>query len=993
MSRSFRSLAILTVVMALALAWPAAPLLAQSSAGSISGTVADTAGGPLPGAGVTARNARTGATRTTVSNATGTFTFPLLAVGLYGVTVDLSGFGSATKSGVEVNVGGDVSLKFVLALSSVKTAVTVTEEAPLIETTRTQQSDVVNENFIANLPTNGRNFIDFVLTTPGVTIDPRQGDISFAGQRGTLNSLVIDGANNDNTFFGQALGRTGSGRAPYQFSQDAVKEFQVNRNAYTAEYGRAGGAVINVVTKSGTNEYHGSAFEFFRDKGLNANDYINVINGRDKSNYHYNQFGASLGGPILKDRLFFFANYDGQRNTNGNPVILNTGSLNLSDPDTAAGLAKLQPLTDSYDRGRNQDVFLLKADWEAGSTAHVSARYNRQRFTGSNNENGGTTQSVTHSGNSLVNTDTLTASVTSSLSASLFNELRGQYAKDSEPGLANSAAPEAVISGGGFSLTIGRNNFSPRETTITRYQVADAVTFLFGNHAVKGGFDFNRDLILNWFPGNFSGSYTFSSVANYNRNQPSQYLQAFPGAGTSGPFTNPDLSELGLFLLDEWRPTPSLTISLGVRYDKQGIAQPTVRNPDTQLLAAGIDTSVVPEDGNNVGVRLGFAWSPKGQDATVVRGGYGMFYGRTPSIMIGTAHSNNGVNVQTLTFTGAQMPAYPNIFPSIPTGVVLPKPTILVFDPNFENPLVHQASLGIEHSVSNDVSLGLSYLYVKGTKLQRSADINVGSPSVVNFTDAAGNVYPITRYGTDRPFANFARVIQFQSTAESNYNGVTLELNKRFSNNWQGRVAYTFGKVLDTKPDATAVVPGTDDAKYASDPRNFDADYAPGDADQRHRVVLSAYWSLPYYRNAGGLEQALFGGWSLSGIITLASGQAYTPGLPNSPASDLNGDQNQRSDRAPGFGRNSQNYPVFFSFDPRITKDIPIGPATLQLIVEAFNLFNRSNVTGINTTYYSVSGTNLTTLSTYGAPTQSGLYGTFTGNGPRIVQLAVKVIF
>ena len=985
MSRSFRSLVILAAVVALALAWPAAPLLAQSSAGSISGTVSDATGGPLPGASVSAKNVNTGASRTAVSNATGAFNFPLLAVGVYSVTADLSGFGSATKSGVELNVGGDVTLKFVLALSSVKTAVTVTEEAPLIETTRTQQSDVVNERFIANLPTNGRNFIDFVLTTPGVTRDPRGGDISFAGQRGTLNSLVIDGADNNNTFFGQTLGRTGSGRAPYQFSQDAVKEFQVNRNAYTAEYGRAGGAVINVVTKSGTNEYHGSAFAFWRDKVMNANDYINVINGRDKSNYDFNQFGASLGGPILKDRLFFFANYDGQRNTNGQAVILSTRGL-PTDANTAAGLAKLLPLTGPYDRGQDQDVFLLKTDYDAGSSAHVSVRYNRQRFTGSNNENGGTTQSVTHSGNSLVKTDTVTAAVTNSFGASLFNELRGQYARDSEPGTANSSDPEALIQDvGNFSFTIGRNFFSPRETTITRYQVADAVTYLFGNHAIKGGFDYNRDLILNWFPGNFSGSYSFGSVAAYNLGQPSRFVQAFPGDGTSGPYTNPDLSEIALFLQDEWRPNPNLTFNLGVRYDKQGIKQPTVRNPDAQLLAAGIDTSVVPEDTNNVGVRFGFAWTPKGQPGTVVRGGYGMFYGRTPSIMIGTAHSNNGINVQTLTFTGAGMPVYPNIFPSIPTGVVLPKPTILVFDPAFENPLVHQASIGIEHAVSNDYSVGLSYLYVNGTKLQRSTDINVGSASTVNFTDTAGNVYPITRYSSlDRPFTNFGRVIQFQSTAESNYNGVTLELNKRFSNNWQARLAYTFGKVLDTKPDATSVVPASgDDAKQASDPKNFQADYANGDADQTHRLVLSAYWSLPYYRNAGGIEQALFGGWSFSGIITLASGQPYSPTL--SPLTDINNDGNNRNDRAPGFSRNSFNYATFFSVDPRVTKDIPIGSATLQLIAEAFNVFNASNVVGLNQGYYGVSGTTLTPLASFGTSTASA--------GPRIIQLAVKVIF
>ncbi len=983
----FRSLRVSVAFAAvLALCPTAGPALAQSATGSISGTVLDMSGAPLPGAAVTAKNVKTGAVRTATSNATGAFLFPLVPVGVYDVASTLQGFTASSVGKAEVSVGADTSLKLVMALAGVKSTIAVTAETPIVEITKSEQSSAVNEAYIQNLPTNGRNFIDFVLTTPGVTKDPRLGDISFAGQRGTLNSLVIDGANNDNTFFGQALGRTGSGRAPYQFSQDAVKEFQVNRNTYTAEYGRAGGAVINVVTKSGTNEFHGSAFEFYRDKGLNANDYINVINGRPISNYHYNQFGASLGGPIVKDQLFFFANYDGQRNTNGQPVILSTSGLNLSDPNTAAGLAKLQPLTSPYDRGQNQDVYLLKADWNVTSNAEVSMRYNRQRFTGTNNENGGTTQSVTHSGDSLVNTDTVTASVSNSFSQTVFNELRGQYAKDSEPGLANSADPESIIQdAGNFSFTIGRNNFSPRETTITRYQGADALTFLSGNHTFKAGIDWSRDLILNWFPGLFSGQYTFNSLAAYNLGQPIRYIQNFPGAGTSGPYTNPDLSEIALFLQDEFRPTANLTLNLGVRYDRQGIAQPTVRNPDPQLLAAGIDTSVVPQDDNNVAVRLGFAWTPKGQDRTVVRGGYGMFYGRTPSIMIGTAMSNNGINVQGITFTGAQMPTYPNVFPSVPTGVTAPKPTILVFDPNFQNPLVQQASLGVEHAVTPDVSVALSYLYVNGQHLQRSADINLGTPSIVNLTDAAGNVYPVVKYASaDRPFSNFNRVIEFQSTAISNYNGVTLEINKRFSNNWQGRIAYTFGKVLDTKPDATSVVPGVgDDGKQASDPRNFQADYAVGNADQRHRLVISAYWSMPYFRNAGGWQQAVLGGWSLSGIFTIASGQPYTAIL--APLADINNDGNVQNDRAPGFGRNTENYPTFVSWDPRITKDIPIGAVDLQLIAEAFNVLNRSNVTGVNQGYYSVSGTNLTKLSAYGTPTTSA--------GPRIIQLAAKVIF
>src|SRR5205085_1932917 len=248
------------------------------------------------------------------------------------VKADPSGFQATQRDKVVVNVGTDVTLDLRLRAGVAET-VTVTAAAPVIETTKSEVSSVVNQKAIENLPTNGRNFIDFVLTTPGVVKDPRSGDISFAGQRGTLNSMVVDGANNDNTFFGQTVGRTGSGRAPYQFSQDAVKEFQVNANAYSAEYGRAGGAVINVVTKSGTNDLHGNVFDYYRDKSLNKNDYINVINGRAKSPYHYDQYGASLGGPILHDKHFFFANWDRQRNSVPNLVVLGGGRITTFPTD------------------------------------------------------------------------------------------------------------------------------------------------------------------------------------------------------------------------------------------------------------------------------------------------------------------------------------------------------------------------------------------------------------------------------------------------------------------------------------------------------------------------------------------------------------------------------------------------------------------------------------------------------------------------------------
>ena len=945
---------------------------AQSTTGSISGTVADNTGSALPGVTITSVNTATGAVRSTVSNEAGRFQLGLLSPGKYDVMAELDGFQPVKQSAVTVHIGTDVTLSLKMS-PGVSETMTVTASAPLIETERSEVSAVVNETSIENLPVNGRNFIDFVLTTPGVVKDVRLGDISFAGQRGTLNSLVIDGANNDNTFFGQALGRTGSGRAPYQFSQDAVQEFQVNANAYSAEYGRAGGAVINVVTKSGTNDLDGTLFYFLRDESFNANDYINKINNRAKSPYHFDQYGFSAGGPIVRDKHFFFVNYDAQRNSIPNLVVLGRPTSGYpTDAATVAGLAKLEALAVDYSRNQDQDVYLVKTDHEIGTRNHVSFRFNRQDFVGKNFENGGITNAVEHTGNSNVLTDTFSLSMQSTLTNSFLNEVRGQYAKDHEPGLANSDKPEALIRQGGTTvLTIGRNFFSPRETTIKRWQLADTLTYVLGTHTLKGGFDYSHDEILNFFPGNFSGSYQFDSIADFENNKPVRFVQAFPGPGTSGPTTHPDITETALFIQDEWHVTPALTVNAGLRYDKQAIEQPTVQNPDQQLLAAGIDTRRIAEDGDNFAPRIGAAWTIN--DRTIVRAGYGLFYGRTPAIMIGTAHSNNGINVQTITFTGAQIPTYPNIYTSLPTGATIPKPTIFAFDPDYQNPEVHQGSFAIERGLTNDISLGLTYQHVQGNNLSRSIDFNVGPFEIVTV-----NGVPIKRYTNNRPFTNFQRIILFQSSADSEYNGYTLDLNKRFAHNWQARLSYTYSKVEDNKPDATAVVPGgSDDAKYLQDPLNIADEWAAGDNDVTHRMVLSGVWDLNYGKFDSGWQKWLLAGWSLSGIVSYQTGQPYT----GMATSDLNNDLNTRSDRAPGFPRNSFRLPSQFSVDPRVTKTFELAPVRLQLIAEAFNLLDRKNVSAVRTAYTPTS----TLLTGFGSPTSS--------SGPRIVQLAAKLSF
>ncbi|HWM90368.1 MAG TPA: TonB-dependent receptor [Thermoanaerobaculia bacterium] len=941
--------------MLLLLASPA-PAQTLAAGGAIEGTVRDETGAVLPGATVTVRNEETEATRTTTTDGTGSYMAPLLPVGTYEVSAALDGFRTVQRPHLQLNVGQQLTVDLTLGLAGVEATIEVTAQPPILEQERTHQASTVNEVAVANLPVNGRNFIDFVLTTPGVTRDVRLGDISFAGQRGTLNSLIVDGADNNNSFFGQTFGRTGSGRAPYQFSQEAVQEFQVNTNAYSVEYGRAGGAVINVVTKSGTNDTQGSLFWFYRDESLNANSFVNKTASpqRPKSPYHFDQFGGSLGGPIQRGKAFYFISYDGQRNEIPNEINLdqNLAGLTLpNDAGTVAGLQKLRGAAGNWQRGQDQDVLFARADWQASDANRLTLRYNHQEFTGTNFENGGATNAEEHTGDSLVNTRTLNGSFASVLGSRTFNEVRGQYAEDREPGRANSALPEATVRQGGRTiLTVGRNFFSPRETALERWQLADTLTLIRGSHTWKTGFDLIEDKIENFFPGNFSGAYTFNSISSFNRGIPDgpgeSYVQAFAGPGTSGPVTFPDIFETAVYAQDEWDIRPSFTMTFGLRYDVQDIAQPEVRNPDPQLAAAGIDTSFLNVDEDNLAPRLGFSWAMNPH--TVFRGGYGLFYGRTPSIMVATAHSNNGINVQTVTFTGSQVPVYPNIFPTLPPGAALPKPTIFVFDRDYENPEVHQASLGLEHAFNDSLALAAGLLHVRGRKLQRSTDINLFPPVPTAIPVQGGGTVTVDQFPAARPFVNFGRIIEFQSTAESEYSGLTLELRRRFGDGLQANVAYTLGKVEDTVPDATAVVPGSaDDAKFPSNPFDFDDDRAPGSNDQRHRLVISGYWDLGRMQPATGWRNSLLGGWSLSWIATAQTGQPYSQTVTN----DLNRDGNTRNDIVPG-GRNSERLPNSYTLDLRVVKAFSIGGYDLELIGEGFNVFDRDNINVQRSVFY-----------------------------------------
>jgi outer membrane receptor protein involved in Fe transport len=938
----------------------------QSTTGNIEGRVVDQNGAGVANVTVTARSQDTGAEKTAQTTDEGNFVLPLLPPGNYTVTTAAGqGFGASTYENVRVTVGAKNTLDITLSAGGSVNIVDVNAEGQGVETTRTSISSTVDERRVTNLPTNGRNFLDFVTLTPGIVRDPtRAGDLAVGGQKGTMNSLQVDGTSSDNTFFGQSSGRIGSGRAPSQFSVDTVKEFQVNQNGFSAEFGRAAGAVVNVVTKSGTNRYTGSAFLFFRDESLNAKSPLLKSQNRPKPPGQINQFGGTFGGPIRKDKLFIFGAYEGQRSDLSNPVSL--PSLQFAP---ASVQAELGPKIRSYSQSRVQDNFLIKTDFNINDRNLFWVRFNQQNFTGTNLEtssSGTTVNAEEHSGNSNVKTSTVTASLTSTLSPVWFNEFRFQYSRDKEPGLANTNNPEVNLtaSAGGINdgtFSFGRNNFSPRETTIKRYQVVNNQTYLTGNHTVKFGLDFLFDRIFNFFPGLFGGSYTFTSYANFASRTPSRYRQSFAGAGTTGAETEPNSSEYGFFIQDDWRVTPQLTLNLGLRYDYQRIAKPPITNPTPALLAAGFNTGFRPNDRNNIAPRFGFAYGFS--DKSVLRGGYGLFYARTPSILTGTAHSQNGIQVIAIDIncvaTPALCPTYPNIFPSVPTNVAAVTPNLYLFARDYEQPFTQQARLQYEREIFANTIFSVQYTLFRGHDLTRTRNANLNAPTstaipIYNGTAPTGESITFLRHPPARPIAGFQRISLFESTAKSLYHGLSFELNRRLANRWQFNMSYTLSRAKDDKPDQTSVVPGGgDDAKIAQNQFDLSDEYGRSDLDVRHRFIFSPVYetgTFTYSDNA--FVRALLSDYILTGIITAQSGIAYSALI----SGDANNDGITSTDRVPGTRRNEFSTPATLQVDLRVGRAIRFGERMrLTLFAEGFNIFNRSNVQLVNNNLYTYS--------------------------------------
>jgi len=471
-----------------------------------------------------------------------------------------------------------------------------------------------------------------------------------------------------------------------------------------------------------------------------------------------------------------------------------------------------------------------------------------------------------------------------------------------------------------------------------------------------------------------------NQLLNPNGQFATRYRQNFAGVGTSGAETHPDSNEYAFFFQDDWRVNAKLTLNAGIRYDYQALAQPPIQNPNAALLAAGFDTSFKPSDKNNIAPRFGVSYAFN--DKTVLRGGYGLFYARTPSIITGTAHSNNGVQVIGIDINcqtppaGVACPLYPNVLSSLPSNGLAPI-NLYLFDPNYKQPFVHQGRVSFEREILPNLSLSVSYTIYRGKDLTRTRDANFNAPVNRPFTVAGtGETLPFGRFNitgvNPRPLTQFNRISLFESTAESFYQGFSVEAKRRLANHFSFIAAYTFSKAKDDKPDQTSVVVGTDDAKNVQNQFNVATEYGRSDLDLRHRFVFSPVYETGKFKwNENAVLQALLSNWVFSGILQFQSGFAYSAAVTGNP----NNDDNTANDRVTGTERNQFSTPATYQVDMRLMRVLKFGERyRLTILGEGFNIFNRSNVSAVNNSFYT---------ATFNNTTQTGtLTRTLTSNFP-----------
>jgi outer membrane receptor protein involved in Fe transport len=964
-------------------------------------------------------NESKGIRRTMQSTEAGVFAAPaLVPASGYTLTVTKEGFANWEAKGFEVPVGQTMDFRITLAISTASTKVDVSAEAPLVEETKSGVTQTVSQKQIDDLPINGRRADTFVLITPAVVADGTFGLVSFRGMA-SGNSFLTDGNDTTNSFYNENAGRT---RISTQISQDAVQEFQVLSNGFSAEFGRAIGGVINTVTRSGTNEFHGTGYWFFRNQDFDAADrYSAGYNPPEKRN----QLGGTFGGPIKKDKLFFFTNYEMVlRNFPGLNRIINTsftttGGTIIPSACTATAaqcstaIAFIQKQMDVLvPRTVNSEMGFAKLDWRPsernsfsfdGNVMHWKSPYGiqTQSVLTSGNMLGG-------NGNSTVETRYAKASWTGVVSANAVNELRFGWFKDR---LSDPASSDLWPSTGALVISlngsaVGAAAAYPRTfPSEQRYQIVDNYTWTHGAHSIKFGMDYQttQDWMNQLYNG--AGSYSYSNLTSFAKDfsdnsagarNYSTFSQAF-----GNPIQNIRTSDINFYAQDTWRINRRFTLNYGLRYEKTFLPQPTVVDPNYP------QTGVIPSYNKDWAPRVGLSYSIN--DRTVIRVGYGIYYARYNGNGLDTLFLGNGRYQTTISVNPSQTgaPVFPNIVTSasgFPAGTV----NITFADPHFRNPYTQQGTIAIERQLARNTAFTASYVWNRGVQLWTSRDLNLGNPgttqtyTILDTTGATVGSFTTPVWVTaNKPDTRYAHIYEVDNGGQSWYNGLALQLRQRVTHGLSANLAYTWSHAEDdaNQCGASNVITWAQSNTWAG---NYGLDKGSSCQDQRHRAVVSFIWSPTFTKSTSVASRYLVNGWQLSTITTMASaeptsatisvsGQQFTAaGVSMLYTTTLNGTGGWN--RVPFWPVNSVNIDRTYRVDARLSKNLPFSERVKgTFMFEGFNVFNTQYNTAVNAQAYAASAGILKPVAGLGVGNASQAFP--DGTNARRLQLGLRIVF
>ena len=941
--------------------------------GEVRGTVTDPTGAVVPGTKVTISNPATGFRRTVEAGDSGLYVLAQIPAGEYEVEAEHTGFAPITITGVRVSVGSVLSLNLTLPVAGLRQTITVLDVGGVVDTTTAGISQLLNAESVANLPIAGRDFRDLAQLSPSAQVVPGlRGGIRLGGQQSDYAGLVIDGGDAHENFFGENFGSLETKN--FTIPIEAVQEFQVVSNGFAPEFGRATGGLINVVTKSGTNEVHGSVHYFVRGEDLTADDAL----GTPPNIRLQQQFGASVGFPLVKDKQFLFFAFD--RQDQDGPLLTqfarDVSGVSVPAPFNIADLSSLEG-----SNTQEQKLFsgLVKYDWQINPNHHFSARsfFTRNStigFTGGRGQN--LIQNSFDNTEEFRNQGVNTIVGVNSVWGRALNEMRVMFSFEERPRNALSDNPEVQILDTG---TFGRRFFLPIDGESNKVQVLDNFEYIFGKHDMKFGGDVNMFFNQhNSFAGWSRGTYFFGTLEDFGATAADQtanlvacgftrcpfgFIQGF-GLGGQDVFEAGALdtfyqTAIGLYWQDKWQVSDRLTLTYGLRWDST--INPTTQSgtPGNEVYAGrgapGSGSNLIappqdiPDDNTQIGPRVGVAYSFGANRSTVLRGAWGLYYAQIPPIFFPIGGNERGTTLFCF-FPGCQprdiVPGadFPDLFPSAvgagdPVSVFLGgAPGITYVDPDFRNPRVSNLNLTLEHQFAQDWTVSGSYVFVHSERLRTGGfsstqwERNVVVASVDSFGRSILAPDPI--FGPLRQDPTLGSTQALASFSRGNYQQVVISANKRFSKNYLFFANYSWSR----NKDNAASERDTDSFFGPQDPFNIELDYGRNGLDITHQFKSAFVVEAPY-------------GFTLSASAIARSGLAY----PAYILDDINGDgvSNQ------GIGTNDRpvvggsfllprypgRQPDFFQLDFRINKSIKLSEGVqIQALVEFFNLFDRDNL-------------------------------------------------